>query len=127
MERIAGSKSDLVRVGLPQGCPFSPILLITFRDRISRRSQGVEVVRFGDFRIRSLLFADDVVLLAPSVCDLQLLLHLFAAVSRMKISTPNSDATVLAKRWSEFTGSRRIFCPKRSSSTSSSCSQVRGK
>ena len=36
-------------------------------DRISRRSQGVEGTWFGDFRIRSPLFADDVVLLVPSV------------------------------------------------------------
>ena len=35
-------------------------------DRISRRSQGVEGVRFGDLRIGSLLFADDVVLLAEA-------------------------------------------------------------
>ena len=35
-------------------------------DRISRRSQGEESVRFGDLRIASLLFADDVVLLATS-------------------------------------------------------------
>uniref|UniRef100_A0A3Q3T275 Reverse transcriptase domain-containing protein n=1 Tax=Mastacembelus armatus TaxID=205130 RepID=A0A3Q3T275_9TELE len=39
--RIAGSKSDLfpVHVGLRQGCPLSPVLFITFMDRISRRSQ----------------------------------------------------------------------------------------
>ena len=41
-------------------------------------SQGVEGVRFGDFRIGSLLFADDVALLAPSVFDLQLRLDRFA-------------------------------------------------
>ena len=52
-------------------------------------SQGVEGVRLGDFRFGSLLFADDVVLLAPSVRALQLLLDRFAAeceVARMKIS-----------------------------------------
>ena len=38
-------------------------------DRISRCSQGIEGVRFGDLRIESLLFADDVVLLAPSARD----------------------------------------------------------
>ena len=49
---IAGSKSDsfLVRVGLRQG-PLSPILFITFMDRISRHNHGVEGVRFGDLRI----------------------------------------------------------------------------
>ena len=51
---------------------MSPILFIIFMDRISRRSQGVEGVRFGDLRIGSLLFADDVVLLASSDRDLQL-------------------------------------------------------
>ena len=71
--RISANKSDLfpVRVGLRQGCPLSPVLFIIFMDRISRRSQGVEGVRFGDLRIGSLLFADDVVLLASSSCDLQ--------------------------------------------------------
>nr|XP_054606213.1 uncharacterized protein LOC129166800 [Nothobranchius furzeri] len=63
-----------VRVGLHQGCPLSPFLFITFMDRISRRSPGVECVKFGGRRILSLLFEDDVVLLASSSSDLQLLL-----------------------------------------------------
>ena len=56
--RIAGSKSDVfpVRVGLHEGCPLSPILFIIFMDRISRCSQCVEGVWFGDLRIGSLLF-----------------------------------------------------------------------
>ena len=37
--------------------------------RISRHSQVVKGVQFGDFRIGSLLFASDVVLFAPLVCD----------------------------------------------------------
>ena len=71
--RIAGSKSDMSpgRVGLRQGCPLSPILFIIFMDSISRCSQGVEGVQFGDLRIGSLLTADAVVLLASSGCDLQ--------------------------------------------------------
>ena len=48
-------------------------------DRIFRRCQGVEGVRFGDLRLGSLLFADDVVLLASSGRDLQLSLERFAA------------------------------------------------
>ena len=67
-------------------------------DRIYRRSQGVGEVWFGDFRIRSLLFADDVVLLAPSVSDLQLSLGQFAAeceVAEMNIRTSKSEAMVL--------------------------------
>ena len=106
--RIASSKSDPfpVRVGLRQGCPLSPVLFITFMDRISRRSHAVEGVRFGDLRIPSLLFADDVVLLASSNSDLQLSLGRFAAeceAAGMKISTSKSEAMVLSRK--------RVDCP----------------
>uniref|UniRef100_A0A8C6LXR3 Reverse transcriptase domain-containing protein n=1 Tax=Nothobranchius furzeri TaxID=105023 RepID=A0A8C6LXR3_NOTFU len=108
--RIAGSKSDLfqVRVGLRQGCPLSPVLFITFMDRISRHSRGVECVEFGGRRILSLLFADDVVLLASSSSDLQLLLGWFAAeceATGMRISTSKSETKVL--------GRKRVACQLR--------------
>ncbi|XP_054621698.1 uncharacterized protein vopp1b isoform X1 [Dunckerocampus dactyliophorus] len=101
--RIAGSKSDPfpVKVGLRQGCPLSPILFIIFMDRISRRSQGVEGFRFGGCRIESLLFADDVVLLASSSRELQLSLDWFAAeceAAGMRISTSKSKSMVLARK-----------------------------
>ncbi|KAK0133440.1 LINE-1 reverse transcriptase [Merluccius polli] len=106
--RIAGNKSDLfpVRVGLRQGCPLSPILFIIFMDRISRHSQGVEGVRFGDLRIGSLLFADDVVLMASSDRDLQLSLDRFAAECEavgMRISTSKSESMVLNRKRVECT------------------------
>ncbi|KAI3377169.1 hypothetical protein L3Q82_009081 [Scortum barcoo] len=63
--------SLVVFCGECSGCPLSPVLFIIFMDRISRRSQGLEGVRFGNHRISSLLFADDVVLLASSSQDLQ--------------------------------------------------------
>uniref|UniRef100_A0A8C6P7M2 Reverse transcriptase domain-containing protein n=1 Tax=Nothobranchius furzeri TaxID=105023 RepID=A0A8C6P7M2_NOTFU len=101
--RIAGSKSGSfpVRVGLRQGCPLSPILFITFMDRISRHSQGVEGIRFGGLRIRSLLFADDVVLLASSERDRQLSLERFAAeceAAGMRISSSKSETMVLIRK-----------------------------
>ncbi len=100
---IAGSKSDLfpVHVGLQQGCPLSPVLLIIFMYRISRRSQGPEGVQFGDHTVLSLLFADDVVLLAPSDQDLRNALRLFAAeceAAGMRISTSKSEATVIRRK-----------------------------
>ncbi|KAK3519654.1 hypothetical protein QTP86_015888 [Hemibagrus guttatus] len=101
--RIASCKSDLfpVHVGLRQGCPLSPVLFIVFMDRISRRSQGVEGVRFGDHRISSLIFADDVVLLASSSLDLQHALGRFAAECKaagMRVSTSKSEAMVLNRK-----------------------------
>ncbi|KAK3558815.1 hypothetical protein QTP86_028745, partial [Hemibagrus guttatus] len=100
---IASCKSDLfpVHVGLRQGCPLSPVLFIVFMDRISRRSQGLEGVRFGDHSISSLIFADDVVLLAPSSLDLQHAMGCFAAeceAARMRVSTSKSEAMVLDRK-----------------------------
>jgi len=79
--RIIGIKSDTfpVDVGLRQGCPSSPVLFVIFMYRISRPSLGVEHVRFGSLGIASLLFADDVVLLASSDRGLRHSLGHFAA------------------------------------------------
>ncbi|KAK3551449.1 hypothetical protein QTP70_017426, partial [Hemibagrus guttatus] len=101
--RIASCKSDLfpVHVGLRQGCPLSPVLFIVFMDRISRRSQGLEGVRFGDHRISSLIFADDDVLLASSGLELQHALGRFAAkceAAGMRVSTSKSKAMVLDRK-----------------------------
>ncbi|KAK3525020.1 hypothetical protein QTP86_013357 [Hemibagrus guttatus] len=100
---IASCKSDLfpVHIGLRQGCPLSPVLFIVFMDRISRCSQGLEGVRFGDHRISSLIFADDVVLLASSGLDLQHALGRFAAeceAAGMRVSTSKSEAMVLDRK-----------------------------
>ncbi|KAI3373890.1 hypothetical protein L3Q82_022459 [Scortum barcoo] len=71
-----------------------------------RRSQGPEGVRFGNHRISSLLFADDVVLMASSGQDLQHVLERFAAeceAAGMRISTSKSEAMVLDRK--------RVACP----------------
>ncbi|XP_048870381.1 uncharacterized protein LOC125742436 [Brienomyrus brachyistius] len=68
---------------------------------MSRRSQGVEGVQFGGLRIASLLFADDVVLLASSAGDLQRALGRFAAeceAAGMRISTSKSETMVLNRK-----------------------------
>ena len=101
--RVLGSKSDSfpVGVGLRQGCALSPILFVIFMDRISRRSRGGEGIRLGELRVSSLLFADDVVLMAPSVQDLQLSLDRFAAectAAGMRISVSKSEAMVLSRK-----------------------------
>ncbi|KAK5928647.1 hypothetical protein CgunFtcFv8_013696 [Champsocephalus gunnari] len=70
-------------------------------DRISRRSRGGGGLKFGGRRIAPLLFADDVVLMASSVCDLQHSLDWFAtecAAAGMRISTSKSEAMVLSRK-----------------------------
>ena len=87
-------------VGLLQGCALSPILFVICMDRISRHSRGGEGLQFGGLRIALLLFADDVVLMAPSACDLQHSLDRFAAeceAAGMRISTSKSEAIVLSR------------------------------
>lgn len=66
-------------VGFHQGCPLSPVLAITFMDRISSYSQLTEGPEFSSGRISPLLLADVVVLLASSNNSLQLLPGWFAA------------------------------------------------
>ena len=101
--RVLGSKSDLfqVGVGLRQGCALSPILFVIYMDRMSRCSHDVEGLQVSDLTITSLLFADDVVLMASSVVDLQCSLDQFAAeceAAGMRISTSNSEAMALSRK-----------------------------
>ncbi|XP_042604086.1 uncharacterized protein LOC122141275 [Cyprinus carpio] len=75
-------------------------------NRISRCSQGLEGVRFGDHVISSLLFADDVVMLASSGQDIQHALGRFVTeceAAGMRISTSKSEAMVLSRK--------RVACP----------------
>jgi len=75
-------------------------------DIISRCSQGIEGDRFGDLRIGSWLFTDDVVLLASLGHDLQLSLARFAAkfeAAGMRISKSKSETMVLSRK--------RVACP----------------
>ncbi|KAI3362441.1 hypothetical protein L3Q82_012244 [Scortum barcoo] len=71
-------------------------------------ARGRREVRFGNHRISSLLFADDVVLMASSSQDLQHVLERFAAeceAAGMRISTSKSEAMVLDRK--------RVACPLR--------------
>ena len=86
------------------GCLPKP--LPSSSDRISWHSQTAEHFQFGGLRFSSLLFADDVVLLAPSGEDLQLSLERFTAeceAAGMRISISKSKTMVLS--W------KKVACP----------------
>ncbi|KAI3352988.1 hypothetical protein L3Q82_019558 [Scortum barcoo] len=72
--------------------------LVRIAGRFLGVARGRRESRFGNHRISSLLFADDVVLLASSSQDLQHVLERFAAeceAAGMRISTSKSEAMVL--------------------------------
>ncbi|KAL7857954.1 hypothetical protein AOLI_G00180560 [Acnodon oligacanthus] len=99
--RILSNKSDpfSVSVGLRQGCALSPLLFVIFM--VSRHSRGQEGIMCGGRRVASLLFADDVVLLAESHGCLQCSLERFAAECEavgMRISTSKSESMVLSRK-----------------------------
>ncbi|KAI3375312.1 hypothetical protein L3Q82_021806 [Scortum barcoo] len=91
---------------LPKGCSVSVRPEQEPGSHCRQRRQGLE---FGNHRISSLLFADDVVLLASSSQDLQ---HVLEAglqpkceAAGMRISTSKSEAMVLDRK--------RVACPLR--------------
>lgn len=96
-----------------------PIRFITFMDKVSRRSHGIEGVQSGDLRIKFLLFADYVILLASSVCDLHVSLDRECGAARMRITASKSEAMILSQKKTARTSKWR------SSSTLRSCSQVK--
>lgn len=101
--RVNGVKSRSFRVnsGLRQGCVLSPLLFITFMDRIDRRSRGGVGATVGRCSIDRLLFADDLVLLGPTQSALQNALDSFDAEcceAGMVISTDKSKTLVLSRK-----------------------------
>ncbi|KAI3364051.1 hypothetical protein L3Q82_010881 [Scortum barcoo] len=105
--------------------------LVRIAGRFLGVARGRRESRFGNHRISSLLFADDVVLLASSSQDLQHVLERFAAeceAAGMRISTSKSEAMVTRpeKGGVPSPGGVERSCLKwRSSSISGSCSRVR--
>lgn len=98
-----GSNSDLflVDVVLQQDCPLSMILFLIAIDRISRCTWVAEGFCLGGFRISSLLFVDDVFLLASSGDALHHALEVFASeyeTARIRMNTSKSDTMVLNRK-----------------------------
>ena len=69
--------------GVRQGCVMSPILFSLFVNglarEINKRAVGIAV---GDRRVRLLMYADDIALLAETASDLQTMLDVVTTYSR---------------------------------------------
>jgi exonuclease III len=71
------SETFLLEKGLRQGCPLSPILFDIFINDILQGSDkfGIEVPGTSKHKLCGLMFADDIVLLAPDRIKLKRLIH----------------------------------------------------
>ena len=88
------SKPFQVSVGLRQECVLSPLLFIVYMNWIEQCSQADECAAIGNYKISSLLFANDLVLLPSTESGLQRPLNSFANACNtagMKISTAKTE------------------------------------
>ena len=63
---------------LRHGCYLSPILFLTYMDRIVKHSESCGAVKIDDRTVQRLLFADDLVLLDSTQNGLQQALDRFS-------------------------------------------------
>ena len=101
--RLNGSLSNsfAVKTGVRQGCVLSPLLFATYMDRVIK-SCDFEGIGYGynDVRVATLLYADDLVLLAESQTDLQEMTDkLNDSCTRLglKINVGKTEAIVFSK------------------------------
>ena len=92
--------------GIKQGCPLSPLLFSLYINDLPANLQQrcpAEGVACGASRVRCLLYADDLSLLATSVHGLQSLLnalHAYTADKRLKVNVAKTEVVVFGGRLS---------------------------
>ena len=100
---IDGVESDEYTVGhgLREGAVLSPLLYTVFIDDLPARLKECAGVLVGGQRIRCLLYADDIALVAESAADLQKMLdacQAFADESSFQFSMDKSNVVVFGHR-----------------------------
>ena len=95
--RLNGFKTDWFSVtcGLKQGCNLSTILLKFYIndvvEKIKATGKGIDI---GEEKVSVLLYADDLILLAPSTSGLQVMLaelHVWCDENKMTINEEKSN------------------------------------
>jgi len=72
-----------LEVGLRQGCILSPTLFLIFINGLAERLKEVGGARYRDIKVSLLLFADDIVLMAESKRELQVMLNVVDEYSKL--------------------------------------------
>ena len=87
--------------GVHQGFKLSPLLFVIYKDKLVKDCKFVSDVKVKDYSLRSLLYADDLVLISRSANGLQ---HNLERLSRtcdefgMKINLEKTKAMVISKK-----------------------------
>jgi len=112
--KIKGEMSECfkIKAGMRQGCVMSPWLFNLFMDGVVREMKakvgnvGVEMsIDKSKWKLNTILFADDTVLLAESEKDLQKLVNEFSTVCvrrKLKVNVSKSKVMVFERRKSEI-------------------------
>src|SRR5215468_2969961 len=102
--RVNGGTSGYFKIGqgVRQGCVMSPWLFNVFMDKCIRRAcQDINGISIGNTNVQILMYADDAVLVAESMNDLQQMLSKFADTCEnmdLKVNARKTKVVVFNKQ-----------------------------
>ena len=100
------SESFRSDIGVKQGCPLSPTLFCLYIDKLKEwlNLQGGDGVRLGEFVIKLLLYADDIVLISKLAHGLQMHLYAlehFCRAVGMQVNTSKTKIMIFSNKRKE--------------------------